>query len=102
MKCAAGVGGDGGRIGRAVGCRIPCEATTYCNMSLSEMPRLVTGYDILHNVGGRGRVVLALGVSVPVWTRRVCCGRQVKCAAGVGGDGDRIGGERAVDIFTEK
>ena len=32
----------------------------------------------------------------------VCRGRQEKCAAGVGGDGDRIGGEWVIDIFTEK
>ena len=37
---------------------------------------------------------LARGVGhlAPVRARRVCRGRQVECAAGEGGDGDRIGG----------
>ena len=61
----------------------------------------VAGYEILQNVGGRGERC----VGAECRTRgaslggRVCRGRQVKCAAGVGGDGDRIGWERVGCAF---
>lgn len=58
----------------------------------------VAGYEILQNVGGRGERC----VGAECRTRgaslggRVCRGLQVKCATGIGGDGDRIGGARVV------
>ena len=55
------------------------------------------GYDIRGmSAGGLARGV---GHLAPVWAGRVRRGWQVKCAAGVGGDGDRIGGERVSRHF---
>lgn len=59
----------------------------------------MTGYNILHNVGGeRGGDDFGVAVEEPNGQRPgdapdgMASGRQVKCAAGIGGDGGRFGG----------
>ena len=52
MKCAVGVGGDGDRIGgERVGCAFWKLRPEFIKSGLMEW---TAGYDILHNVGGRG------------------------------------------------
>ena len=95
VKCAAGVGGDGDRIGgERVGCAFGMQRPEFYKSGLMEW---TAGYNIMQNVGGRGQGVAAWTVvevkrndkigqtGCDKQTRRVCRGREVKCAAGEGG-----------------
>ena len=119
VKCAAGGGGDGDRIGGdRVGLSFRNQRPEFIKSGLAG---LTADYDILRNVVRRnettGRTLSLIAKQRPRRGRRgaerttnggcprtpdwMASGRQVKCAAGVGGDGGRIGGKRVSRRFAK-